>query len=57
MIFRVPPGIKARFRAYARSRGLSLNAAGIVFLDEHLPAEPDSAPKRGTRLARKAADR
>ena len=42
LMFRVAPSLKARLAAYARARRLTLNAAGIVLLEQALDAEKPS---------------
>jgi len=37
ILLRVVPSLKNRLAAYARTRGLTLNAAATVLLDESLP--------------------
>jgi len=36
LMLRVVPGLKARLAAYAKARGLTLNAAATVLLDQAL---------------------
>lgn len=36
LLLRIPPSLKTRLAAYARSRGLTLNAAATVLLGETL---------------------
>ena len=38
VLLRVVPSLKARLAAYARTRGLTLNAAAVVLLDQALDA-------------------
>lgn len=46
VLVRVVPSLKGRLAAYARSRGLTLNAAAIILLDQALSetAEQESRP-------------
>lgn len=48
LTFRVAPPLKSRLAAYARARGLTLNAAAIVLLDQVLP-ETDKPGWAGQR--------
>jgi len=41
---RVPLSLKNRLAAYAKARGLTLNAAGIVLLDQALLAARENSP-------------
>lgn len=39
VLLRIPSSLKKRWAAYARARGLTLNAAAIVLLDQALKRE------------------
>ncbi len=41
MLLRIPSSLKKRLAAYARVRGLTLNASATVLLDEGLPKTDD----------------
>ena len=41
LLLRVAPALKNRIGAYARERGLSLNAAAIILLDQSLARQPE----------------
>lgn len=43
LMFRVAPSLKARLAAYARGRRLTLNAAGIILLEQALSDAEKSA--------------
>jgi len=43
VLLRIPSSLKKRWAAYARARGLTLNAAAIVLLDEALREKGSSA--------------
>jgi len=43
-LLRIPPPLKKRWAAYARARGLTLNAAAIVLLDQGLSRAERAGP-------------
>jgi hypothetical protein len=47
LLLRVVPSLKSRLAVYARSRGLTLNGAATVLLDEALD-ETGEHPRSGT---------
>lgn len=49
LLLRVAPALKSRLAAYARARGLTLNAASIILLDQALDAQEAGTEITGTR--------
>lgn len=45
LMLRVVPALKTRLAAYARTRGLTLNAAATVLLDQALRETKDLRPR------------
>ena len=44
-MLRIPSSLKKRWAVYARARGLTLNAAAIVLLDQALTADGEQSSR------------